>query len=75
MDVLASIKTDTIFQIFVSISMIFGLECEWHFFATSHGKSSCDGIGETVKRSVTRTSLHRTLERQMITPIDMLNIF
>ena len=37
----------------------FGLECEWHFFATSHGKGSCDGIGGTVKRSVAKASLHR----------------
>ena len=24
----------------------FGLAAEWNFFATSHGKSVCDGIGE-----------------------------
>ena len=24
------------------------LSAEWHFFATSYGKSSCDGIGDTV---------------------------
>jgi hypothetical protein len=23
----------------------FGALAEWHFFATSHGKSACDGIG------------------------------
>jgi hypothetical protein len=27
----------------------FGLDCEWNFFATSHGKSACDGIGRTIK--------------------------
>ena len=26
----------------------FGIKAEWHFFATSHGKSPCDGIGGTV---------------------------
>ena len=34
-----------------------GLSAEWHFFATSHGKSPCDGIGGTVKRLVARASL------------------
>ena len=29
----------------------FGLKAEWIFFATSHGKSTCDGIGGTVKRT------------------------
>ena len=51
----------------------FGLKCEWHFFATSHGKSSCDGIGGTVKRSVARASLQRVYERQILTPEDMFD--
>jgi hypothetical protein len=29
------------------------------FFATSHGKLPCDGIGGTVKRTVTKASLQR----------------
>ena len=29
-----------------------GLDAEWHFFATSHGKSPCDSSGGTVKRLV-----------------------
>lgn len=33
------------------------IEAEWHFFATSHGKSACDGIGGTVKRLARRASL------------------
>ena len=28
----------------------FGVAAEWHFFATSHGKGACDGVGGTVKR-------------------------
>ena len=28
----------------------FGIKAEWHFSATSHGKSACDGLGGTVKR-------------------------
>ena len=35
----------------------FSLESEWNFFATSHDKSACDGIGGTVKRFVTKASL------------------
>ena len=38
----------------------FGIKAEWHFFATSHGKSPCDGIGGTVKRLVARASLQAT---------------
>lgn len=30
----------------------FNLQCEWNFFATSHGKGVVDGIGATVKRAV-----------------------
>ena len=26
------------------------IEYEWHFFASCHGKSACDGLGGTVKR-------------------------
>ena len=25
------------------------IQTQWHFFATSHGKSPCDGIGGTTK--------------------------
>lgn len=35
----------------------FGIDAEWHFFATSHGKSSYDGLGGTVKRLATKASL------------------
>ena len=36
------------------------------FFATSHGKSPCDGTGGTVKRLVRRGSLHRPIDNQII---------
>ena len=39
----------------------FGVKCEWNVFATSHGKSPCDGIGGTVKRLETRASLQRPI--------------
>ena len=38
----------------------FGVPAEWHFFATSHGKGPCDGIGGTVKRLAARASLQKT---------------
>ena len=41
------------------------------FFATSHGKSPCDGIGGTMKRLVTRASLHVTEKNQILNPNQM----
>ena len=38
----------------------FDLQAEWHFFATSHGKNACDGVGGTIKRLAARGSLQRT---------------
>ena len=38
----------------------YGIQAEWHFFATSHGKSPCDRIGGTVQRLVARASLKNT---------------
>ncbi len=38
----------------------FDIDGEWHFFATSHGKGPCDGVGGSVKRLAARASLHRT---------------
>ena len=49
----------------------FALLAEWNFFATLHGKNSCDGIGGTTKREVIRTSLQRPYNDQILTPQDM----
>lgn len=49
----------------------FGLIAEWNFFASSHGKNSCDGIGGTTKREVTRASLKRPYNEQILTPQDI----
>ena len=49
----------------------YGLPAEWHFFATSHGKSPCDGIGGTVKRLVARASLQATVENQILSVEEM----
>ena len=37
-----------------------GVPCEWTFFATSHGKSPCDGLGGSVKRCTANESLRRS---------------
>ena len=49
----------------------YGIKCEWNFFATSHGKSACDGIGGTLKRSVARASLQRPTNQQILSVTDM----
>lgn len=45
----------------------FGIPCEWHFFATSHGKGACDGIGGTAKRAAYHESLRRPFSNQILT--------
>lgn len=45
----------------------FGVKAEWNFFATSHGKSPCDGIGGTVKFLARRASLQRPNADQILT--------
>ena len=45
----------------------FGIDAEWGFFATSHGKSPCDGVGGTVKRKVLRASHQRPINNQILT--------
>lgn len=44
----------------------FGVKCEWNFFATSHGKGACDGIGGTVKRAAYQESLRRPYSDQIL---------
>ena len=50
----------------------FGISCEWNFFATSHGKSPCDGIGGTVKRLAAKASLQRPIHNQILSAVKML---
>ena len=47
------------------------LNAQWHFFATSHGKSPCDGLGGTTKRLVAKASLQATVTNQILTPQQM----
>ena len=51
----------------------FGLAAEWKFFATSHGKSACGGIGGIVIRLVTKASLQRPYNDQILTFDAILN--
>ena len=47
----------------------FGIECNWSFFATTHGKSPCDGVGGTLKRLTARASLQKPMADQIFTPM------
>ena len=51
----------------------FGVDAKCHFFATSHGKSACDGVGAVVKYQARRASLQRTSENFITTPRDLFN--
>ena len=51
----------------------FNLKAKWIFFATSHGKQPCDGIGGTVKRLAAKASLQRNLQNQILTPKAMFD--
>lgn len=61
---------------FLNVSMHhedFGIPAEWHFFATAHGKSICDGLGGTLKRLATKTSLQRPYNEQITTVNELFN--
>lgn len=46
----------------------FGIQAEWHFFATSHGKTASDGAAGTLKRLTTKGDLHRPFENHILSP-------
>jgi hypothetical protein len=46
----------------------FGVPAEWHFFATSHGKTACDGVGGTLKMLAAKASFQRPYNDQTMTP-------
>lgn len=52
---------------------IHGLEAEWHFFATSHGKGPCDAIGGTLKRMAKRASLAKYYGNTIATPRELFD--
>jgi hypothetical protein len=39
----------------------FGLDAKWPFFAVSHGKGACDGLGGTVERLAGKASLQNPM--------------
>ncbi|CAN7998596.1 unnamed protein product [Ixodes hexagonus] len=49
----------------------YNIEAEWNFFATSHGKSACDGVGGTLKRLAAKASLQRPYQDQIMTPYQL----
>lgn len=48
-----------------------GFDAEWHFFATSHGKGPCDGIGGAFKRNAAKASLQRPYTNQITNAHDL----
>ena len=52
----------------------FGLDVEWIFFATSHSKSTCNGIDSSVKRHAAKRSLQRPMNTQILDYQAMLNV-
>eukprot|EP00112_Aurelia_sp_Birch-Aquarium-sp1_P009177 Seg2032.1 transcript_id=Seg2032.1/GoldUCD/mRNA.D3Y31 product="hypothetical protein" protein_id=Seg2032.1/GoldUCD/D3Y31 len=44
----------------------FTMQYIWNFFATSHGKSPCDGLGGTVKRLAAKASLQRPVQNNIL---------
>ena len=52
----------------------FGLDAQWIFFATSHGKSPCDGVGGFVKRHVAKRSLQHPLNNQILDHKAMISL-
>ena len=50
-----------------------GIMAEWHFFATSHGKNACDGVGGTTKRLAIKASLQRTDTNHILTAKDFFD--
>lgn len=51
----------------------FGLDATWHYFATSHGKSACDGIGAVVKFQARRASLQRLSTNHITTARELFD--
>ena len=52
----------------------FGLSANQNFFATSHAKSSCDGLGSIIKRKLFHRSLAHLYQHQILTAKDAFNL-
>ena len=46
-------------------------KAEHYFFATSHGKSPCDGIGGTIKLEEAKASLRATTTNHILPPYEL----
>ena len=51
----------------------FWVQAKWHFYATSHGKGPCDGIGGTIKCLAATASLQRAYHSQIMTPCQLFD--
>lgn len=49
----------------------FGLNIEWHFLATSHGKNVCDKIGGTANQNAALANLQPTIYVQILTSLQL----
>ena len=50
----------------------FKAKCQWTFFATSQGKSPCDGVGGAIKQLATRAGLQGPQKNQIVTATRLL---
>ena len=50
------------------------MDAEWIFFATSHGKSPCDGVGGFINCYVAKHSLQRPLHDQILSYQSMFDL-
>ena len=48
----------------------FNRVASWTFFAASHGKSPCDGVGGATKRCLPHESLSRSMDNHIVTAKD-----
>ena len=51
----------------------FWVQAEWYFYATSHNKGQCDGIGGTIKCLAATASLQRAYHSQIMTPCQLFD--
>lgn len=65
-------KNSEIFAFLPECEELFSINVKWNFFATSHGKSACDGIGGMIKRQAAIASLKRPYGDQIMTPKSLL---
>lgn len=68
---LSSAKTEKTFVNLCHHKEDFNLYATWHVFATSHGKSACDGVGGILKRLNAKASLQRRFKNQILTPFEL----